>query len=150
MQQGRLSIDASVNDDRRVTFHDSCNVARASRMGDRQGGQLTVPRDVIKSVCNNFFEMPAHTTGDATFCCGGGGGLLTDDLVERRVKGAMPRMQALQTVDNEHGITHMAAMCAICKSQFSKVMPFYGFNMDQIISIHYLVGDALQWKTTEI
>ena len=150
MQQGRLSIDASVNDDRRVTFHDSCNVARASRMGDRQGGQLTVPRDVIKSVCNNFFEMPAHTTGDATFCCGGGGGLLTDDLVELRVKGAMPRMQALQTVDNEHGITHMAAMCAICKSQFSKVMPFYGFNMDQIISVHHLVGDALQWKTTEI
>ena len=90
MQQGRLSIDASVNDDRRVTFHDSCNVARASRMGDHQGGQLTVPRDVIKSVCNNFFEMPAHTTGDATFCCGGGGGLLTDDLVELRVKGAMP------------------------------------------------------------
>ena len=150
IQQGRLSIDASANDDRRVTFHDSCNIARASRMGDRQGGQLTLPREVIKSACNHFFEMPAHTTGDATFCCGGGGGLLTDDLLELRVKGALPRMQALQTVDNEHGITHMAAMCAICKSQFSKVMPFYGFNMDQIISVHHLVGDALQWQCKEI
>jgi hypothetical protein len=33
---------------------------------------------------------------ESTFCCGGGGGLLTDDLMEIRIKGAMPRMQALQ------------------------------------------------------
>ena len=26
----------------------------------------------------------------STFCCGGGGGLLTDDLMELRVKGALP------------------------------------------------------------
>ncbi len=149
LQQGRLKIDASANDERRVTFHDSCNIARASRMGDRQGGQVTLPREVINSVCNNFFDMPAHTTGVATFCCGGGGGLLTDDLLELRVKGALPRMQALQAVDNEHGITHMAAMCAICKSQFTKVMPYYGFGMDQIISVHHLVGDALQWSCEE-
>jgi len=120
MAQGRLNIDATANDDKRVTFHDSCNVARASRMGDKPGGQFTLPREVIKGVCNNYFDMPANTTGEATFCCGGGGGLLTDDLLELRVKGALPRMQALQAVDREHGITHMAAICAICKSQFSR------------------------------
>ena len=150
MKQGRLKIDASANDEKRVTFHDSCNVARASRMGDMPGGQFTLPREVIQSVCNNFFDMPANTTGEATFCCGGGGGLLTDDLLELRVKGAMPRMQALQTVDREHGITHMAAICAICKSQFAKVLPYYGFEMDQIVSVHQLVGDALVWQVEEI
>jgi len=143
IKQKRIKLDPEANDDKRVTFHDSCNVARASRMGSKAGGQFVLPRDVIKAACNHFYDMPANTTGEATFCCGGGGGLLTDDLVELRVKGAMPRMQALKEVNEQHQITHMAAICAICKSQFSKVLPYYGFEMDQIISVHQLVGDAL-------
>ena len=143
IQQKRIKLDAEANDDRRVTFHDSCNVARGSRMGSNSGGQLLLPRQLIQSACNHFFEMPADTIGEATFCCGGGGGLLTDDLLELRTKGAMPRMQALKEVNEQHQITHMAAICAICKSQFSKVLPYYGFQMDQIISVHQLVGDAL-------
>lgn len=143
LSEGRIRLDPSANDERRVTFHDSCNIARASRMGSAPGGQFTLPRALIKAACNHFFEMPAHTTKEATYCCGGGGGLLTDDLLELRVKGAMPRMQALQEVTDQHQITHLAAVCAICKSQFSKVLPYYGFEMDQIISVHQLVGDAL-------
>ncbi len=150
LQSGRLQVDPSANDDKRVTYHDSCNVARGSGMGDIPGGQMLLPRQVINAVCNNFFEMPANTTGDATFCCGGGGGLLTDELIELRVKGALPRMQALQTVDKAHDITHMVAICAICKSQFAKVLPYYGFQMDQILSLHQLVGDALVWKVNEV
>ncbi len=143
IQQGRLKLDPSANDDKRVTFHDSCNVARASRMGDKPGGQFVLPREVIQSACNHFYDMPANTIGEATFCCGGGGGLLTDDLIEIRTKGALPRMQALKEVNDQHQITHMAAICAICKSQFAKVLPMYGFQMDQIVSVHQLVGDAL-------
>lgn len=143
LQQGRLLLDPAANDEKRVTFHDSCNVARASRMGDVPGGQFTLPRDLIKAACNNFYDMPADTIGEGTFCCGGGGGLLTDDLVELRVKGAMPRMQAFKELNDERQITHMVAICAICKSQFSKIMPYYGFEMDQIVSLHQLVGDAL-------
>jgi [DsrC]-trisulfide reductase subunit K len=37
----------------------------------------------------------------------------------------------------------MAAICAICKSQFSKVMPTYGFDMDNIVSVHQLVSNAI-------
>lgn len=147
IQQGAITLDPEKNDDKRVTFHDSCNIARASRMGSKQGGQLTVPRQVIQAACNNFFEMRSGTTGEATFCCGGGGGLLTDDLLELRVKGAMPRMHAFNELNEQHGITHMAAICAICKSQFAKVMPYYGFEMDQIISVHQLVGDALDMQS---
>ena len=87
--------------------------------------------------------MDDESINEKAFCCGGGGGLLTDDLIELRVKGALPRMEALQRVINEHGVTHMAAICAICKSQFSKVLPIYGFDMDMIVSVHQLVGDAL-------
>ncbi len=52
-------------------------------------------------------------------------------------------MQALQEVVEEHGVTHMAAICAICKSQFAKVMPTYGFDMDNIVSLHQLVSNAI-------
>ena len=143
IREGKLKFDKSQNDDMVLTYHDSCNVARASRMGDMPGGQFVIPREIIKATCNHFHDMPTETIGEATFCCGGGGGLLTDDLMEIRVKGALPRMEALKQVVEEHGVTHMAAICAICKSQFSKVMPYYGFTLDQVVSVHQLVSNAI-------
>lgn len=143
IQQGKLTFDKSENDDKVMTFHDSCNVARASRMGDTPGGQFEIPRAIIRATCNHFYDMDEDTIRDRTFCCGGGGGLLTDDLMELRVKGAKPRMDALNNVIQEKGVTHMAAICAICKTQFSKVLPYYGMDMSQIISLHQLVGDAI-------
>ena len=143
IRRGALTLDKSANDHMRLTYHDSCNVARASRMGDLPGGQFVIPREIIKASCNNFYDMPTDTSLEGTFCCGGGGGLLTDDLMEVRVKGALPRMQALKQVVEEHGVTHMAAICAICKSQFAKVLPYYGFTLDQIVSVHQLVSNAI-------
>ncbi len=144
LQKNALTLDKSENDDMTLTFHDSCNVARATRMGDKPGGQFEIPRAVIKAVCNNYVDMHHETIGEKTFCCGGGGGLLTDDLMEVRVKGAMPRMTALNNVIQDEGVTHMAAICAICKSQFTKVLPYYGMDMDQIVSVHQLVSNAIQ------
>jgi hypothetical protein len=37
----------------------------------------------------------------------------------------------------------MAAICAICKSQFTKVLPYYGMGMDMIVSVHQLVSNAI-------
>ena len=74
LARGALKLDPSANDERRVTYHDSCNIARASRMGDRPGGQFSLPRDIIRASCNHYFEMPRTTTHEATFCCGGGEG----------------------------------------------------------------------------
>ena len=139
----KLRLNKAANDEMTLTFHDSCNVARATSMGGRPGGQFEIPRAVIKAVCNNFHDMADDTIHEATFCCGGGGGLLTDDLTELRVKGAKPRMQALNAVVEDHGVTHMAAICAICKSQFAKVMPYYGLEMDAIVSLHQLVSNAI-------
>jgi len=143
IQKGTLKLDKSKNDHMTLTFHDSCNVARASRMGDKPGGQFEIPRNVIKAVCNNFVDMERDTIYESTLCCGGGGGLLTDDLMDLRIKGASPRMTALQQVTESDGVTHMAAICAICKTQFSKVMPKYGYDMDSIVSVHQLVSNAI-------
>jgi Fe-S oxidoreductase len=143
IQKNKLTFDKSKNDDMVLTFHDSCNVARASRMGSQPGGQFEIPRNIIKAVCNNYHDMEADTIRERTFCCGGGGGLLTDDLMELRVKGAKPRMEALNNVMKEKGVTHMAAICAICKSQFTKVLPYYGMDMNQIVSVHQLLSNAI-------
>jgi Fe-S oxidoreductase len=149
IDKNALRFNKEENDHMTVTFHDSCNVARGAGMGGYEGGQFEIPRKVIKAACNNFHDMSDDTINDATFCCGGGGGLLTDDLMEIRVKGAMPRMQALKEVTEEHGVTNLAAICAICKSQFAKTLPYFGFTMDQIVSVHQLVSSAIVLKGSE-
>ncbi len=119
--QGRLKFDKEANDQRIVTFHDSCNVARGSRMGDLAGGQFEIPRAIIRAVANKFVEM--------------------SDL---RVKGALPRMEALQRVADEQGVNFMATICAICKAQFTKVLPYYGFKMSMVGGVHQLVSSAIR------
>ena len=143
LQAGKLRLDKSKNDHIRLTFHDSCNVARASRMGDQPGGQFEIPRALLRATCNHYFDMAPDTIREATLCCGGGGGLLTDELMDLRSKGAQPRMRALREVAEENGVTHMAAICAICKAQFSKVLPQYGFDMEAIVSVHQMVSNAI-------
>ncbi|MGO4871414.1 MAG: sulfate reduction electron transfer complex DsrMKJOP subunit DsrK [Roseiarcus sp.] len=143
IQKKKLRFDKSKNDEFRLTFHDSCNVARASRMGDQRGGQFTIPRAILRATCNHFFDMAPDTIHENTLCCGGGGGLLSDELMDLRTKGAQPRMRALREVADEHGVTHMAAICAICKAQFSKVLPMFGFDREAILSVHQMVSNAI-------
>ena len=92
----RIKLDPSRNDHIRVTLHDSCNPARAM-------GILEEPRYVIKNVCNNFFEMPENTIREQTFCCGGGAGLGTDENMEMRLRGGLPRGSAVKYVQEKHG-----------------------------------------------
>ena len=84
------------------------------------------------------------TIRERTFCCGGGGGLLTDDLMEIRVKGALPRVEALKHVVDGHKVNFMAMICAICKAQFTKVLPYYGFDMRMVGGVHQLVSRAIR------
>jgi len=144
IQRNALKFDKSANDDKIVTFHDSCNVARASRMGNMPGGQFIIPRAVVRASVNKFFDMAPETIYESTYCCGGGGGLLTDELLDLRIKGTAPRMQAFKDVVEQHGVTHIAAICAICKAQFTKVLPYYKFPMDTIQSVHGLVSKAIR------
>ena len=143
LSNGRLKLDQSVHEDKVITFHDSCNVARGSTMGKHPRDIYQIPRRLLQAACANFIDMAPQTICENTFCCGGGGGLLTDEMIEIRVSGASPRVQALESVIASHSVTHMAAICAICKSQFRSVLPHYGLGMDMIVSLHQLVGDAV-------
>ena len=144
VKRGAIRLDREKNDQRVVTFHDSCNVARGAGMGGVPGGQFAIPRDLIRAACNHFYDMAPETIYESTYCCGGGGGLLSDEILDLRVKGALPRMEALKQVVDAHGVNFMAMICAICKAQFTKVVPYYEFDMSMVGGVHQLVGDAIR------
>ncbi|NND91106.1 MAG: (Fe-S)-binding protein [Granulosicoccus sp.] len=140
---GVITLDPQRNAGKVVSFHDSCNVARGASMGDRPDGQFTIPRALLAASVPRVVEMSADTTRQKTFCCGGGGGVLTDEMMEVRIKGALPRAQALQAVVRSDQVTHLATICAICKTQLSTVLPQHDLAGVQVTSLHHLVGDAL-------
>ena len=39
--------------------------------------------------------------------------------------------------------TLLATICAICKAQFTKVLPQYGFDMGMVGGVHQLVSKAI-------
>lgn len=143
LNRGALKIDKTANAEFTATIHDSCQVARGMEMGGQKYGQFEIPRGVIKGVCEKFVDMPENTIKERTFCCAAGQGLLGDDMMPTRVKGAMPRMQAYSYVKKENGVNFLALICAICKAQFSKMLPTYGFPMEEVGGIHQLVGRAI-------
>jgi len=144
IQRGAISFDKSANDKYVVTYHDPCNVSRGSRMGSMPGGQYEIPRAIIRAVANHFVEMDADSIREKTFCCGGGGGLLSDEVTDLRVKGALPRMEALKKVADSDGVNFMATICAICKAQFTKVLPYYKFKMNVVGGVHQLASNAIR------
>jgi Fe-S oxidoreductase len=138
IKHGKLKLDKSRNDGVRVTFHDSCNPARAM-------GILEEPREVLRAVCNNFFEMPENTIREQTFCCGGGAGLGTDENMEMRLRGGLPRGNAVRHVQQKHGVNRLAAMCAIDRATLTTVCDFWAPGV-KVTGIHELVANALIMK----
>lgn len=143
VKDGIIKLDASANDDKIVTYHDSCNVARGSRIGDVVGGQFSIPRELINASVNHFVELREGTNKESTYCCGAGGGLLADEVMKTRIAGVMPRMQTIKEVVDNHGVNYYALICAICKTQFTKMFPLYGFDAEMVGGIHPLVSNAI-------
>jgi len=134
IRHGKLKLDKSRNDHIRVTFHDSCNTARSM-------GILEEPRYVIRNVCDNFFEMPENTIREQTFCCGGGAGLGTDENMEMRLRGGMPRGNAVRHVQEKHGVNQLAAMCAIDRATLVTVCDYWAPGV-KVTGISELVVNA--------
>ena len=135
IRHGKVPLDKSRNDHIGLTFHDSCNPARAM-------GIFEEPRYVIRNVCNHFYEMPENTIREQTFCCGGGAGLGTDENMEMRLRGGLPRGSALRYVQEQHGVNQMACMCAIDRATLVTVADYWAPGV-KITGITELVTNAL-------
>ena len=138
IKNNKLKLDPSRNDNLKVTFHDSCNPARGM-------GFLEEPRYVIKSVCNNFYEMPPNTIREQTFCCGSGAGLNAGEDMELRMRGGLPRANAVKYVHEKHDVNMLACICAIDRAVFPNLMQYWVPEVD-VTGVHELVGNALVFE----
>ncbi len=135
IRNNKLKLDPSRNDHRTVTFHDSCNPARAM-------GLFEEPRYVIENVCNKFYEMPENTIREQTFCCGSGTGLNTDEYMDMRMRGGFPRANAVKHVHEKHGVDLLSCVCAIDRATLSTLMQYWVPDVG-VAGVHELVGNAL-------
>ncbi|MBT4364313.1 MAG: (Fe-S)-binding protein, partial [Desulfobacteraceae bacterium] len=135
IRHNKLKLDPSRNDHLVVTYHDSCNPARAM-------GLFEEPRYVINNVCNNFYEMPESTIKENTFCCGSGSGLNTEEIMETRLQGGLPRANAVKHVHDKNGVNMLSCVCAIDRAVFPPLMDYWVPGVD-VTGVHELVGNAL-------
>lgn len=138
VHHNKLNLDPSRNDHLITTWHDSCNPARAM-------GMLEEPREVLRAVCNNFFEMPPRTIREETFCCGSGSGLNTDEIMELRMRAGLPRGNALRHVQQKHGVNCMGCVCAIDRATLTPLANYWAPGV-RVTGLHELVGNALIMK----
>ncbi len=135
IRHGKLELDPARNDNLKVTFHDSCNPARGMGMFDE-------PRYVIQNTCNHFYEMPANTIRENTFCCGSGSGLNAGEDMELRMCGGLPRANAVKHVRDKFGVNMLACVCAIDRAAFPDLMNYWVPGVD-VTGVTELVGNAL-------
>jgi len=135
IHHGKLKIDKSRNDHRVVTFHDSCNTARGM-------GLLEEPRYLLKSVCNNFYDMPENTIRDKTFCCGSGTGLNTGEIMDLRMRAGLPRANAVRYVADRHGVNMLSCICAIDRATLLALNQYWNPEVE-VCGVSELVGNAL-------
>jgi [DsrC]-trisulfide reductase subunit K len=135
IKNGKLKLDPSRNDHIKVTFHDSCNPARGM-------GLFEEPRYILRHVCNNFYDMPEGTIREQTFCCGGGSGLNNDEFMEMRMRGGLPRANAVKYVRDKHGVNMLCCVCAIDRATLPPLMKYWVPDVE-VTGLHELVGNAL-------
>ena len=135
IKHGKLDLDKSRNDNLSVTFHDSCNPARGM-------GLLDEPRYVIQNVVNKFYEMPANTIREQTFCCGSGSGLNAGEDMELRMAGGLPRANAVKAVHDSKGVNTLATICAIDRAALPDLMSYWVPEVE-VYGVHEMVANAL-------
>jgi Fe-S oxidoreductase len=108
-------------------------------------GILEEPRLIIKACCNNFHEMPENTIREQTFCCGSGAGLGTDENLEMRLRGGLPRANAVKYVADTRGVNILLCMCAIDKATLPTLMDYW-VPGTEVGGVHEMLGNALIMK----
>jgi Fe-S oxidoreductase len=138
IKHNKLKLDPTRNDHLVMTYHDSCNTARGM-------GIFEEPRYVINNVCNNFYEMPPETIREQTFCCGSGAGLNAGEDMELRMRGGLPRANAVKHVHEKHGVNMLACICAIDRAVLTSSMEYWVPDVN-VTGVHELVGNALVFE----
>jgi Fe-S oxidoreductase len=112
----------------RVTYHDPCNIARTGKITEE-------PREILRTICEDFVEMTPNR--EQNYCCGGGGGTVSiDEIRDFRTK-SMGKRKADQL--RATGAQYVVAPCANCKKQLAEVIEDNELENIQVIGLHDLL-----------
>ena len=136
-KHGKLKVDPQRNAHIKLTFHDSCNPARAM-------GIFEEPRYIISQVLpkENFFEMPPNTIREKTFCCGSSSGINANENMDLRMLGGLPRANAVKYVHEKYGVNHLGCICALDRATMPTLMQYWVPGVE-VTGISEMVGNAL-------
>ncbi len=113
IQEGRIKLDKTAWAGTRVTYHDSCNIARS-------GGITEEPRIIINAAVDDFVEME-HNRHES-FCCGGGGGALAmPEFSKRRIAAGKIKGDEIRAT----GAKIVLQSCHNCTDQLKEIVDHY-------------------------
>lgn len=133
IQEGLITLDKSVWDGERFTYHDSCNIARS-------GGVWEEPRIVIRAAVNDFVEMEHNR--EQSFCCGGGGGALAmPEFSQRRIAAGKIKADEIRAT----GATVILQSCHNCTDQLKEISEHYKLGA-RVMNLAELLTEAIVLK----
>jgi Fe-S oxidoreductase len=135
LAQGKLKLDPQAITER-VTYHDSCNMARS-------GGVIEEPRRVLRSIAPDFVEMTPNR--HEALCCGGGGGLVAlPEYEDVRIRAGKPKAEQVKRT----GARLVVAACENCRLQLGDLNRHYGLQVE-ISAVADLVVRAMRPPSAE-
>ncbi|MBW2359170.1 MAG: hypothetical protein JRF21_11005 [Deltaproteobacteria bacterium] len=117
-------FDLGVKTDKRVTYHDPCDLGRHC-------GIYEEPRQIIRKIAPNFIEMPHHHAD--SLCCGAGGGV-RGAYAKNSIAMARRRLQEAEEIGAEVVLTE----CNSCVHNLSNAklrrQKFEVYNITRFIN----------------
>ena len=129
IKDGKIVVDKTVNSER-VTYHDSCNLARSC-------GITEEPRELLNLVVTDFEEMTPNR--QENFCCTGGGGAMSmSEYTPRRLKSAKVKADQIKAT----GAKIVVTSCHNCVDGLSDLIKHYKLDCE-VKQLVDLVAEAL-------
>jgi Fe-S oxidoreductase len=121
-------VDFNVQTDKRVTYHDPCDLGRHC-------GIYEEPREIIRKIAPNFVEMENHHAN--ALCCGAGGGV-RGAYAKNSISMARRRLEEVEAIGAEVVLTE----CNSCVHNLSNAK--LRKQKFKIYNISQFVGDLLE------
>jgi len=129
IKSGRIVVDKTKNT-QRVTYHDSCNLARSC-------GITEEPRELLRLVTTDFVEMIPNR--QENFCCTGGGGAMSmSEYTPRRLASAKIKADQIRAT----GAKIVVTSCHNCVDGLSDLIKHYKLDCE-VKQLVDLVAEAL-------
>lgn len=133
IQEGKITLDRSVWEGHRFTYHDSCNIARS-------GGVCEEPRIVIRAAVSDFVELEHNR--EHSFCCGGGGGALAmPEFSPRRIAAGKVKADEIRAT----GADVVLQSCHNCTDQLKEICEHYKIKA-RVMNLAELLTEAIVLK----